>query len=296
MADKSKQGWDWLTILGLVLTAAIIAIACWVVDAKGGITALIGMDLNNLGDFLAGFAGALALIWLVIAFFQQGELLKQNTKSIDIQQRELQNNNEILKLQHKELKASTKALTLQYEEMKKAAEQAAVQSAAIAANEMHARRDTFFRVAELHERELNLHAETMINAIVDARNLGGNLYLISDEAERWDSYGAGNIFVFVRMLLGMFRDVPRETIESAFKDIERDANRAARRYAKVFEKILAESKACEDGGVIQSGYEWCPYGEAYAYAATVLGRVPGFTYRNTYPKSSWVPDPKPESG
>jgi len=123
------------------------------------------MTPNTWGDFMAGAFAPLAFLWLVIAFFQQGELLKQNTKSINIQQQELQNNNEILKLQHKELQESTKALTLQYEEMKKAAEQAAKQSEAISANETHARRDVLFRFVELIEADLSQLTSEMLRMI-----------------------------------------------------------------------------------------------------------------------------------
>ncbi len=123
------------------------------------------MTPNTWGDFMAGGFAPLAFLWLVVAFFQQGELLRQNTKSIDIQQQELQNNNEILKLQHEELQASTKALTLQYEEMKKAAEQAAVQAKAISANETHARRDVLFRFIELIETDLSQLTSEMLRMV-----------------------------------------------------------------------------------------------------------------------------------
>ncbi|WP_170581199.1 hypothetical protein [Ruegeria arenilitoris] len=62
------------------------------------------LDLNELGDFLAGVVGPLALFWLVLGFFQQGK--------------ELQNNVAALKLQTQELKASVK----QQSEMAKAAQ------------------------------------------------------------------------------------------------------------------------------------------------------------------------------
>ncbi len=62
------------------------------------------LDLNELGDFLAGVVGPLALFWLVLGFFQQGK--------------ELQNSVAALRLQTRELKASVK----QQSEMAKAAQ------------------------------------------------------------------------------------------------------------------------------------------------------------------------------
>lgn len=50
------------------------------------------MPLNELGDFLAGAFGPLAILWLVVGFFQQGHELDLNTQA--------------LLLQHESMKAS----------------------------------------------------------------------------------------------------------------------------------------------------------------------------------------------
>ena len=47
------------------------------------------LELNNFGDFLAGAFGPLAIFWLVLGFFQQGAELRNSTKSLDLQTREL---------------------------------------------------------------------------------------------------------------------------------------------------------------------------------------------------------------
>jgi len=47
------------------------------------------MDLNECGDFLAGFIAPLAFYWLIIGYFQQREELKQNTMALKLQQKEL---------------------------------------------------------------------------------------------------------------------------------------------------------------------------------------------------------------
>ena len=46
------------------------------------------MNLNEWGDFLAGISAPLALLWLVIGYFQHGEELRLNTKAIENQQEE----------------------------------------------------------------------------------------------------------------------------------------------------------------------------------------------------------------
>lgn len=49
------------------------------------------MGLNEIGDFLAGAFGPLALIWVVLGFFQQGEELRNSVKALKLQARELNN-------------------------------------------------------------------------------------------------------------------------------------------------------------------------------------------------------------
>lgn len=50
---------------------------------------LICLPLNELGDFLAGAFGPLALAWLVFGYFQQGDELKQGTEALLLQAAEL---------------------------------------------------------------------------------------------------------------------------------------------------------------------------------------------------------------
>lgn len=47
------------------------------------------MRPNEWGDFLAGFIAPLALLWLVVGYFQQGEELRLNTEALKAQQEEL---------------------------------------------------------------------------------------------------------------------------------------------------------------------------------------------------------------
>lgn len=46
--------------------------------------------LNEWGDFLAGMAGPLALLWLVLGYFQQQKELNQNTNALIMQRDELE--------------------------------------------------------------------------------------------------------------------------------------------------------------------------------------------------------------
>ena len=88
-----------LAITGIVLTVAYAVFAWWLVGDR--IQTLQTMGLNEVGDFLAGAFGPVAILWLVLGFFQQGIELRQGTHALLLQAKELQSSVE----QQKELVA-----------------------------------------------------------------------------------------------------------------------------------------------------------------------------------------------
>lgn len=52
---------------------------------------LADLPPNELGDFTAGAFGPLAILWLVLGYFQQGDELQQNTEALRLQAEELAN-------------------------------------------------------------------------------------------------------------------------------------------------------------------------------------------------------------
>ena len=256
-----------LTAIGLVLTAGVFGLAWFFVDAhrqaelnESLLVVLLRMELNEVGDFFAGFAAALAFIWLVIGYF----------------------------LQSAELKLQRKELGEQRLETARLADEANRQSEAISANEMHARRDTFFRIAELHERDINHHAFAMMDAILDvqakvddetSRPLSDRRieYLkIGSEDNLWAKFSNGNHFVFTNLLSHVLENIDPLVSEKILTSDKMKTG--ARRYCRVFEKIIEESAACNDGGVLRGEYEWSPHGEAYMLLCGRLEKalIPGF--------------------
>lgn len=75
-----------------------LAISLTVIYLVGFVCLIVGrwhefvcLSLNELGDFLAGSFGPLALAWLVFGYFQQGDELKQGTAALQLQGVELKN-------------------------------------------------------------------------------------------------------------------------------------------------------------------------------------------------------------
>lgn len=72
-----------LTIVGLVLSTIWLLVMFVLINWK--FESVGAMDLNEIGDFLAGVTAPLALLWLVIGYFQQGKEISQNTKALKLQ-------------------------------------------------------------------------------------------------------------------------------------------------------------------------------------------------------------------
>lgn len=98
-----------LAAIGIVLTVCYALFAWWLVGDR--IQTLRSMDLNEVGDFLAGAFGPVAILWLVLGFFQQGIELRQGTDALRLQAKELSNSVE----QQIELVATQKASLVNYE-------------------------------------------------------------------------------------------------------------------------------------------------------------------------------------
>ncbi|WP_375690938.1 hypothetical protein [Pseudooceanicola sp. LIPI14-2-Ac024] len=83
MQDQSEEALERkrgnrLQTWGLIGTAiyAIILIVVFAMGPRYGWITLGPLDLNELGDFLAGVFGPLSIFWLVLGFFQQGSELR----------------------------------------------------------------------------------------------------------------------------------------------------------------------------------------------------------------------------
>lgn len=83
---------------GVVTTLYLIGVAVLVYSKK---ESLAGLELNAIGDFLAGVFGPIAFLWLVLGYIQQG--------------RELKLSSEALRMQADELKQSVKQQTIMAE-------------------------------------------------------------------------------------------------------------------------------------------------------------------------------------
>ena len=120
------SGPDWRIWLGLSVTTTWLVLLSLYVANTIGWTNIGNEPIQPLGNFLEGAFAPLAFLWLVIGYF----------------------------LQKKELMQNTDAIKMQYVEIQKSAEQAVIQTEAIRASEMHARKQSFLQTAESVKQQL----------------------------------------------------------------------------------------------------------------------------------------------
>lgn len=103
--------------LGLVLTTAYAAI--WVSFLSNRPHDFENLKLNEIGDFLAGAFGPLAILWLILGFFQQGIELRQNSQALLLQAEELRKSGEhqqvLAEVAREDLKATLEQMRLTHQ-------------------------------------------------------------------------------------------------------------------------------------------------------------------------------------
>ncbi|MFK7915176.1 MAG: hypothetical protein AB8B93_14780 [Pseudomonadales bacterium] len=117
---------DWRIWLGMSLTFGWLVLGYGYISKSIGWGAFTSLPAATLGSFLEGAFAPLAFLWLVIGYF----------------------------LQKKELQHNSQALRDQALEIQRTAEQAIIQSEKMAANELHARQETFLKIADSVRQQL----------------------------------------------------------------------------------------------------------------------------------------------
>jgi hypothetical protein len=84
------------------------------------------LELNQIGDFLAGLFGPLAIFWIVLGFFQQGEELRNSVDTLKLQAKELaasvEQQRELVQVTREQLAHEREMLGIQRLERKKMAQ------------------------------------------------------------------------------------------------------------------------------------------------------------------------------
>lgn len=130
---------------------------------------LMSEKLADIGQLISGVAGAVAFIWIVLAYFQQSEELA---------------------LQRRELR-------LQREEFQRLANESEAQGLVLKQTELSAKRDTFMRLLEVYERQLVTQASEL-GRLTSEGSLEQDNY-----AHAWAAYEQGDRDAHFRYVISL---------------------------------------------------------------------------------------------
>ena len=219
--------------VGLALTALWLGVGMLYIATSLGWTGFLRLPLGDLGDFLGGAFAPLAFLWLVLGLF--------------IQQRELAANNF--------------AIQRQFEIMQRTADQAEIQTRAIAANELHARQDTFIDVAQLVMSQLEVIAGMLF---ISSQGTPGDGVVPDEEVDLMFarlSSGESSVFSRRMILLQVRLDDPRQAWALFFGTPIRRQH--CENYIRSFERLLRAAAACDPDGMIVDAMNGNAQGRLY---------------------------------
>lgn len=210
--DDQAQTWDWRILLGLSLTFLWMLLGVIYVSSTLGWAAFASLPIDELGSFLEGAFAPLAFLWLVIGLFIQQSILAENN-------RELRRNN------------------LHSEQ----------QTQAIAATELNARQETFFKIAESTRRQLGGVAGMLY---ISSQGATGDGVVGAEEiSECWKQFANGDSEVFSRRFLTMTID-PNVNFPALFYGTE-IRRRHSDTFIVGFDRLLRLARDCDTGNIIQ---------------------------------------------
>ena len=215
---------DWRIWLGIVITLVWIFGGLMYVARVSETEPTQNFSLEAVGSFLEGAFAPLAFLWLVLGLF--------------IQQRELANNTEALR---------------------KTSEQSEKQTQAIAATEMNARQETYFKIAENVKHQLGGISGMLYTSGLGP--VGSGRFDRAQMDEYFNQMAAGDWDVFARMFLTL--DFLEEGgLPELFYGTE-IRTRHSKNYVRTFERLCRLAKNCDVDGIIEDALMQSAFGLLY---------------------------------
>lgn len=215
---------DWRIWFGVVITVIWIAAGIWYVARVTETSPTQNFGLEAVGSFLEGAFAPLAFLWLVLGLF--------------IQQRELANNTEALR---------------------RTSEQSEIQTQAIAATEMNARQETFFKIADSVKHQLG-----GISGMLYTSGLGpvGSGRFDRDQMDEYfTQMSSGDCEIFARLFIST--DFLEEGGLSKLLYGTDIRIRHSGNYIRTFERLRRLAKNCDVDGIIEDALLQSAFGLLY---------------------------------
>lgn len=220
--DLPKPPRDWRILFGLVLTLLWFVFLWIYIDRNVGWGSFIDLSIEEMGTFLEGAFAFLAFLWLVIGLFIQQSVLAENNE-------ELRRNN-----LHSEK-----------------------QTQAIAATELNARQETFFKIADGTRRQLGAISGLLF--ISSQGPVGDNNYTSEQLGEIWKQFASGDFEVFSRLFLTLQASAGEDHLRGLFygTDIRK---RHSENFIVGFDRILRLGKDCDMDNIITDSLIYSAHG------------------------------------
>ncbi|RLA30951.1 MAG: hypothetical protein DRR11_12060 [Gammaproteobacteria bacterium] len=223
------HGTDWRIWLGIIVTLLWIVGGGWYVLQVSETAPTQNFSLAAVGGFLEGAFAPLAFLWLVLGLF--------------IQQRELANNTDAVR---------------------RTSEQSEKQTQAIAATEMNARQETYFKIAENVKHQLGGISGMLLVSSIGPVGSG------RINREQMDDYFAqaarGDDSVFSRMFISTdFLD------EGGLQEMlygTEIRTKHSRNYMRAFEKLRRLARNCDVDRIIEDTLMQAAFGLLYERMVT----------------------------
>ena len=202
---------DWRIWFALVLTFLWFCFLAIYIARNVGWDSFLDMPIEGMGTFLEGAFAFLAFLWLVVGLFIQQSVLADNNE-------ELRRNN-----LHSEK-----------------------QTQAIAATELNARQETFFKIADSTRRQLGSISGLLF--ISSQGPVGNNNYTSEDLAELWKQFAGGDYEVFSRLFLTMAASGEVDLSDLFYgTDIRR---LHAENFLVGYDRLIELAKGCDTDNII----------------------------------------------
>jgi len=217
---------DWRIFLGIIITVFwIVGGIVYVRGANLDSSTIYDIPLEDIGSFLEGAFAPLAFLWLVIGLF--------------IQQRELADNTEVLR-----------QTSIQSEK----------QTQAIAATEMNARQETFFKIADSVKGQLG--GITGMLFISCFGSTEGQIFSKERISEMWHMLARRDDQVFSREFLLLDADDYGGYKELLYKTSIR--RRHSKNFMRTFDRLMAMARNCDSAnGIIADSLAQTAHGLLY---------------------------------
>ncbi len=212
---------DWRIQFGLILTFLWFVFLAIYLARNIGLDHFMDLPIDEMGAFLEGAFAFLAFLWLVIGLFIQQSVLADNNE-------ELRRNN-----LHSEK-----------------------QTQAIAATELNARQETFFKISEATRRQLGAISGLLF--ISSQGPVGDNRITSEELNELWKQFASGDSEVFSRLFLTL-----QATQEINFSDLFYGTpirRRHTDNFLVGFDRLIKLARGCDTDNIIVDALIYSAHG------------------------------------